>query len=105
MAPEYDSTTRTILKNPKNIMVEAKLRVLLVHRCCTGRHCEAGEPGSYRELAHDSTSRKLPNNPTNIIFEAKLSKLSVDRYGTSRHCETGRPVATEAHNWYIGTGI
>ena len=44
LAPAYNSITRTLLNNPENIMVEAKLRELSVHRCCTGRHCEAGSP-------------------------------------------------------------
>ena len=42
LALAYNSTTRTLLNNPENIMVEAKLRELSVHRCCTSRHCEAG---------------------------------------------------------------
>ena len=37
-----NNNTRTIINNFENIMVEAKRRVLSVHRCCTSRHCEAG---------------------------------------------------------------
>ena len=44
LTPAYNSTTKTLLNNPENIMVEAKLSELSVHKCYTGRHCEAGSP-------------------------------------------------------------
>ena len=41
-ALEYDSTTKRLLNNPKNMIFEAKLRELSVDKCGTSRHCEAG---------------------------------------------------------------
>ena len=40
----YNSTTRTLLNNPGNIIFEAELRELSVHGCSTSKHCEAGKP-------------------------------------------------------------
>ena len=42
LALAYNSTTRMLLNNPENIIFEAKLRELSVHRCSIGKHCEAG---------------------------------------------------------------
>ena len=46
VAQEYDSTTKILLNNHKNIIFEAKLRELAVDRYGTSRHCEAGRPGA-----------------------------------------------------------
>ena len=40
-ALEYDSNTRKLSNNHKNIILEAKLREISVNGCCTGKHFEA----------------------------------------------------------------
>ena len=43
-APAYESTSRKLSNNHKNITFEAKLREISANGCCTSRHCEAGRP-------------------------------------------------------------